>query len=216
MNAADDVVAGMAVAEVDVDVVNAVVVVAAVVLVGATVLVAVEGGTKLLVNVFVIVTVVVGGIELTPPSSVNVVVSDRPVMIVTVATFSFMASAWTTFAAIEPRESVSATTAAEAAPERVFSPSKVTREFWEEQLRFPELSLERMEVSESVIEKLVEAWVSRRGMAFPSVTLLILVSPAIVVVVHPTVSGVEQSKPVKPLVQMQEQMPFVTTLDPPF
>lgn len=210
MNAALDVVAGIAVAEVDVDVVNAVVVVAADVDVAS-----VEEGTKLLVNVFVIVIVVVGGIELVPPSIVSVVVSDRPVMIVTVATFSFTASAFTTFSDIAPSEPESNTTF-EATPERVFSPSKVTRAFWEEQLRFPALSLERMEVSERVIEKLVEAWVSRRGMAFPSVTLLILVSPAIVVVVHPTVSGVEQSKPVKPLVQMQEQMPFVTTLDPPF
>lgn len=64
--------------------------------------------------------------------------------------------------------------------------------------------------------KLVEASVRRRGMASPSVTLLILVAPVTVVVVQPAESEVEQSNPVKPLLQMQEQMPFVTTLVPPF
>lgn len=53
-------------------------------------------------------------------------------------------------------------------------------------------------------------------MASPSVTLLILVAPDTVVVVQPAESEVEQSNPVKPLLQIQEQMPFVTTFVPPF
>lgn len=217
MNAAVDVVAGIAVAEVVVDanVVDAADVVNAVEI-EVDVDVVVVDGTQLLVRVFVIVTVVVGGSEVVPPSTVRVVVSDDPCIIVTVAMFTFTtASAWTALFASAPVESA-ARTAAKAAPVRALLPSKVTRAFWDEQLRFPALSLDRIFDSERVIEKLVDACVSRRGRASPSVTLLILVSPAIVVVTHPTVSDVEQSNPVKPLVQMQEQMPFVTTLDPPF
>lgn len=55
-------------------------------------------------------------------------------------------------------------------------------------------------------------------MALPRVTLLILELsvPAMVVVVQPAESEVEQSKPLKPLVHMHAQIPFVTTLVPPF
>lgn len=56
----------------------------------------------------------------------------------------------------------------------------------------------------------------RRGIAFPTVTLLILASPDMSAEAQPMLSGVEQSKPVKPLMQMQEQRPSVTTLVPPF
>lgn len=96
------------------------------------------------------------------------------------------------------------------------SPLKVTRAFWDVQLRLPALSLPRIAVSDRVMAKLLVASVRRRGMASPSVTLLILVAPDMVVVVQPAESEVEQSNPVKPLLQMQEQMPFVTTFVPPF
>lgn len=56
----------------------------------------------------------------------------------------------------------------------------------------------------------------RRGIASPTVTLLILVPPDMSAEVQLTLSAVEQSKPVKPLVQMQEHKPSVTTLVPPF
>lgn len=65
-------------------------------------------------------------------------------------------------------------------------------------------------------EKLVWACAIRRGRAFPTVTLLILVSPDMVAVVQPILSATEQSKPVKLLMQMQEQKPLMTTLVPPF
>lgn len=47
-------------------------------------------------------------------------------------------------------------------------------------------------------------------------TLLILVPPDMSAEVQLTLSAVEQSKPVKPLVQMQEHRPSVTILVPPF
>lgn len=194
------VVAGWAVAVVAVDITAGVVV--------ATV--DVVEGTQSLVIVLVMVTVVVGRTEDTP--IVNVVVVDWPAMIVRVAipTFSTAAASTTLF------DKEPANTAFETVLLLASSPFKVTRAFWEVQLRFPALSLPRIAVSDRVMVKLVEASVSRRGMASPKVTLLILVAPDTVVVVQPAESEVEQSKPVKPLLQMQEQMPLVTTLVPPF
>lgn len=78
------------------------------------------------------------------------------------------------------------------------------------------LSLPRIAVSDRVMAKLVDAWDSSRGMASPNVTLLILVAPGTVVVVQPAESEVAQLKPLNPLLQMQEQMPLVTTFVPPF
>lgn len=95
-------------------------------------------------------------------------------------------------------------------------PFRVTRAFSAEQLRLPALSFERIVVPDKGTEKLVCAWAMRRGRAFPTVTLLILVSPDIVAVVQPILSATEQSKPVKLLMQMQEQKPLMTTLVPPF
>lgn len=73
-----------------------------------------------------------------------------------------------------------------------------------------------MALPDRVTLKLAAACESRRGIASPTVALLILVSPDMVVVVQPAEPAVEQSKPVKPLVQTQEQMPLVTMLVPPF
>lgn len=168
----------------------------------------VEEGTHSLVIVRVMVMVVVGEREDKP--MVSVVVVDWPAMMVRVAMPMFSAAAAST--TLFDRESASATFVV-VLPS---APSKVTRAFWDVQLRFPALSLPRIAVSDSVTAKLVEASERRRGMASPSVTLLILVAPDTVVVVQPAESDVEQSKPVKPLLQMQEQMPFVTTLVPPF
>lgn len=111
---------------------------------------------------------------------------------------------------------ISDSTTSLAAPTRLLWPLKVTSAFSEVQLRLPALSFETIELPERVTLKLVAASESSRGIASPTVTLLILVSPDMVVVVQPAESEVEQSKPVKPLVQMQEQMPFETTLVPPF
>lgn len=78
------------------------------------------------------------------------------------------------------------------------------------------MSFERIVVPDKGTEKLVCACAMRRGRAFPTVTLLILVSPDMVAVVQPMLSATEQSKPVKLLMQMQEQKPLMTTLVPPF
>lgn len=149
----------------------------------------------------------------------RVVVVDWPAMtvIVAMARPTPSTSAALTASAAVPGEPVdeSATTSV-ADPVRVFSPSKVMRAFCAEQLRFPALTLERISVPERGIEKLVDACVKRRGMASPTVTLFILVSPCMLAVVQPAESETEQSNPVNPLMHMQEQKPLVTTLVPPF
>lgn len=176
-------------------------------------------GAKVLVNVFVTVMVVVGARVLLESVTliVSVVVVDCPAMTVMVAMFWLpTAAAWTISFAVVPRLVFSASTMSVAAPTRVLWPSKVTNAFSEEQLRLPALSLDMIALPDRGTVKLVEASDSRRGRASPTVTLVILVSPVMVVVVQPAVSEVEQSKPVKPLVQMQEQRPLETTLVPPF
>ena len=168
-----------------------------------------EAGGQLAVYVFVIVTVVVWGVEDADvdevTSIVRVVVDDGPAMTVIVATVSsFTAAASTNASDVSVLLRL------------VLWPSKVTRAFSAEQLKLPALSLDRIVVPSRDIEKLVLDCEMRRGSASPTVTLLILASPAMSAVVQPTSSAVEQSKPVKSLVQMQEHMPSVTTLVPPF
>lgn len=175
-----------------------------------------ETGGQMLVEVFVTVMVVVGGVVVVAAedvvvdevmSIVKVVVDDGPAMTVIVASLSPFTAAASTKASDIPSVVV---------PRLVLWPSKVTRAFSAVQLRLPELSLERIVVPERETEKLVLACDMRRGIASPTVTLLILVSPDMVALVQPILSAVEQSKPVKPLAQMQEHRPSVTTLVPPF
>lgn len=134
-------------------------------------------------------------------------------MIVIVATVSSFTAAASTTASDLPEmlDTVSAT-----ALRLVLWPLKVTRAFSAEQLKLPVLSLESIILSDRETEKLLWACDMRWGMAYPTVTLLILASPDILAAVQPISSAVEQSKPVKPLLQMQEHRPSVTTLVPPF
>lgn len=110
---------------------------------------------------------------------------------------------------------IGAVTSVPASPCLVDSPSNVTNAFSAGQLRFPALSLADMMVGERGIEKLAWACWMSRGIASPRVTLLVFVSPATPVVVHPSAPAIEQSVPIKALVQMQEQTPLFTTFVPP-
>lgn len=85
--------------------------------------------------------------------------------------------------------------------------------------RFPELNLARIEVPESGTEKFLFESARSRGIALPSVTLLILDCPSVetrFVVVQPVEPPLPQVVPVNPLVQIHEQLPCAITLVPPF
>ncbi|KAL2126421.1 hypothetical protein VTI74DRAFT_935 [Chaetomium olivicolor] len=134
------------------------------------------------------------------PSRVKVVCGATTMVIVVKRTPSMIAALAT-----------SGDTAA-AASWRVVRPSKVTRALEAEQERAASLRRATTSEAESGIEKLDEACSMRRGMASPMVTLS---EPAREMVVQPFCSTEMQSVPVKPLLQMQEQTPWLTTLVPP-
>lgn len=86
-----------------------------------------------------------------------------------------------------------------AIPCRVDFPANVTRAFWAEQLRLLVFILATIAVPTSGMEKMACAWAIRRGMASPSVTLLmtlLLPGPDIAAVVQPAPGGTVQSSPV--------------------
>lgn len=104
-----------------------------------------------------------------------------------------------------------------AAPVRMERPSKVTREFWAMHERLPVLNRARIAVPERGIEKLARPSAMRRGMACPSVTLVMLSDSSMVmrfVVVQPVAPATVQVDPVNPFVQMQEHTPRAMTLVP--
>jgi hypothetical protein len=87
------------------------------------------------------------------------------------------------------------------------------------QERSPEFSLARTMVPESGTEKLADAATMRRGMAVPSVTSSMFLSATEdtkSVVVQASDLAPVQSRPEKPLVQIHEHTPWLTTLVPPF
>lgn len=95
-------------------------------------------------------------------------------------------------------------------------PSNVTSAFSETQDREAELKRARMTVLKRGIEKFVCAAAMRRGIESPRVTLVYVGSVEIVVVVHPEAPATEQVEPVKPLMQIQEQLPVESKEVPPF
>lgn len=85
--------------------------------------------------------------------------------------------------------------------------------------KFPQLNLARIEVPDSGTEKFLLASASSRGIALPIVTLLMLDCPSVetrFVIVHPALPPSPQVEPVKPFVQIHEQLPWEITLVPPF
>lgn len=95
-------------------------------------------------------------------------------------------------------------------------PSKVTKAFSVLQDRFSWLNLDCMIVATRGMEKLAWASAISRGIAWPMVTLLILVSAVLIdVVVQPCDVGIVQSTPVNPFEQIHEQTPSRTTFVPP-
>jgi hypothetical protein len=73
-----------------------------------------------------------------------------------------------------------------------------------------------MTVPKSGMEKFVCAAEMRRGMESPSVTFVYVGSVEIVVVVQPDDPATEQVEPVKPLMQIHEQLPVDNEDVPPF
>lgn len=87
------------------------------------------------------------------------------------------------------------------------------------QERFPVLNLARISVPKRGIEKFLPESAMMRGIAIPSVTLLMWAEPSVgikFVVVQPDEPFVPQLAPVNPLVQMHEHVPLITTPLPPF
>jgi hypothetical protein len=100
--------------------------------------------------------------------------------------------------------------AASASPSLVDWRLKVTREFCAIQERLAALSLARMTVPDSGIEKFPRESEMRRGIAVPNVTSSMLrdwSGEMRVVVVQASDLAPVQSEPEKPFVQMQEQTP---------
>lgn len=153
-------------------------------------------------------------IEASVAAESRVKVMATPDMIVTVTGTASLAS--TKFASTSSSNIAALLVVVVVDDSRVDDPSKVTRAFSATHERLFALNLDRIVVAERGMEKFICPSWTRRGMAWPSVTLLRVLSVEDkVVVVHPSLLDVVQSFPVKPLVQMQEQTPSVTTFVPP-